>query len=596
MTPPHHIKPNEGNRMPRHFVYLDCEAREVDTGDISRQTWRLAVTAYDGWNGHRGKPLPVEWRRHATPKSLWQYVTDIAPRRARTILVAHGIGYHLRIAQAMRYLPRMGWTLAQFGAHGGNVTLKWVREDKASLVFCDFRSWIDKHHEDIASLIGRQVPPLPATDDMESWYSRCEADVDILREACRQVWAFIEDGNLGNWQRTGAAMAWANWRHRHYTHRITTHDDKGREDAEKASTYTGRCEAWRHGRLPTGGYTEWDLPLAYCNVAASTRVPISARGYLRNPPCADYARNDPHTRVLYKATVSVQVPVLPYRDDTGIRWPLGRWQGWYWDIELATAALEGAEITLHSAYTYAARPALAHWAEWVTSVVNNRNKAWSGIERAVVKHWSRALIGKFAARYSEWSLEGSSPDDMVGILPIKDYGNDDVTNVMLLGDQCYSESDEHYGADTFPAIQAAIMAECRCRLWTLMRIAGLNHIVYVDTDSLITDTVGSANLRQALRTSSLWGLRPKITATSMTIYGPRHLVINGTYRLAGIPSAARYVGNDRMAGEVSSSMREDMSHGRLSSVTISRTEWHIKGIDRRREHVQGGETRTLRVP
>lgn len=590
MIQSHYIKPNDTTRVPQRFIYLDTESITHAEGITDVQTWRCGVTAFDGWDDHKKEAKDVEWDRWTNPDDLWNSVSKRCRRRCRTVLVAHNLAFDLRISRAFYLLPALGWSISRLGLHEKAMSVTWKREDGATLVCIDSLSWLPMGLDKIAQTIGTQKEPLPANDSLEGWWERCEQDVRILRDACRQLWSMVTKMGLGNWQRTGAGMSWANWRHLHYTHRVVVHDDPEARKAEIAASYTGRCEAWQWGRFVGGPYTEWDLPLAYPRVARDNWVPVALLGRYSTPKLSSIFPLSDGQAWLCKATVNLIDPILPVQSGEGFHWPIGEVSGWYWDVELNAAREAGAEIVLEAAYRYRTQPALRDWATWVIGVAEGTEPGFTSIQRAAIKHWGRALIGRFAVKYRTWDYWGEGCNGEVGLNTIIDRETGESTEVLLLGGESYIASDELYGADACPFIQGYIQAVARVRLWEIIRTAGAKEVVYLDTDSVITTPLGSKRLRAATRAGDLYGLRPKRVIQAMTIYGPRQLVIDGANRLAGIPSGATHVEALKYTGQRWEGVEAALGANRADSVVLTPVTWKVSGVDRRRTHLINGLT------
>lgn len=595
MIQAHYIKANETSRLPQRFIYLDTESITVTKGQVDFQSWRLGCTTFDGWEDHKKTPKPPDSRRWVSAEAMWDYIGKSCRRRARTILVAHNLAFDMRIARAFHCLPANGWSISRLGLHEKALSVTWKRADGATLVCIDSTSWLPMSLDKIATTIGMQKEPLPANDDINGWWERCERDVEILRTACRELWEMVTSQDMGNWQRTGAGMAWANWRHAHYTHRVVVHDDPEAREAELNGTYTGRCEAWEWGNFVGGPWTEWDLPLAYPRIAASTHVPVALMGRHSRVPGWVLDSDNPSERWLVYCRVHTDSPVLPTRTVDGIKWPTGQFAGWYWDTEVRMAHSEGAEIEMVEAFRYKAAPALQAWAEWIIGVSEGDISGYSALQRAAIKHWGRALIGRFAVKYKTWDFYGEGVNNEVALNTIVDMERQTTQEILHLGPETYIASDELYGSDTCPSIQGYIMAEARVRLWNIAATAGLSEVVYMDTDSCITTQLGSKRIARAVATDGLYGARPKARATRLTIYGPRQLILDGNPRIAGVPSGAHHVAALKFAGERWESLSGALASARADQVVITPQSWLLSGTDSRRTHLPDGSTRPLEL-
>lgn len=154
---------------------------------------------------------------------------------------------------------------------------------------------------------------------------------------------------------------------------------------------------------------------------------------------------------------------------------------------------------------------------------------------------------------------------------------------------------EDYGADALPAIQSAVISECRVRLWKLMNAAGLANVAYVDTDGLIVTTGGSRRLRNIQAQHDLWGLREKRSGNDLAVYGPRQLIWNGQARWAGAPRNLRQIGETVWAGERWESLAGAIDNNRIATVVTWPTVWKPEAADNRRAHISRHSTEALRV-
>lgn len=596
MIQAHRIRRNDTARWPVRYLWLDTETTsETQPNGHRVQTWRCGVTIYDGWHEGKRERRPPVTVHHETPAALWQYVYNIHVPRGRTVLTAHNLGFDLRAANAFCLLPNWHWKLTKIGVHGKNLTVTWRLENGATLVCVDSHSWLPMSLAKIGELIGMPKPADPDVDDDAGWLERCTGDTEILRAAMLEVWDRLEADKAGTFQRTGAGMAWANWRHQHYTHEVTVHDNLEARDAELAAMYTGRCEAWRHGTFENGPYDEWDLALAYARVAAEIQVPVSLWGhsYGRNMTVG-YATKEGMTH-LERATVETERPVLPVRTADGIVWPVGKFTGWWWWRELTEARKHGAHIEITESWIYRCAPALRAWALWIIDAIENPESGYSPVQRAVLKHWSRALIGKFASRYDNWTPLGANPSGDVCLMPTIDSEGGELSNILLLGDQALISTVETLGDDACPSIQGTVMAACRAKLWQVMNKIQLPNVYYVDTDSVITDRKGSWKLHRDRPTVDGWGLRLKRKASRLTVYGPRQLVLDDERRFAGIPRTAVELPDGSFRFEAWETAEEAIRRARTGQITTIPACRRPNPTDPRRLHLEGGLTEAKRL-
>lgn len=587
---PHWIRKNETTRRPRRWVWLDTEAERTEVNGNDVQTWRLAVTATDRWQSKEGRWARPIWHDWTEPAALWEYIDDLCKAGMRTVVMAHNMGYDARISRAFDYLPALGWTLERWQVGDRSFVVRW-RKNGAALWLADSTGIYPCKLEILGGIVKIEKPPLPAPDDPEGalWH-RCRTDVTILRTAMLDHLAWLRDDDLGNWQPTAGAMAWANWRHKHYTHKVLVHDNEPARAAEREAAYAGRCEAWAHGNQGIGPFVEWDLPLAYPRIALDLALPTVLQTEVRNPSWTYVDKRSNRARWLLYADIRTNVPTLPTKYQGRTLWPVGSFAGWYWDNELAIARNAGASIRLRHGYRYSASTCLADWAAWIIDQCEGTPALEHPLRTLTAKAWARALIGKFGARYRAWEDWGPSalPNATMGYATLA--GSGELGRTLSMGGKEYVALEYADGQQSSPAIMSAIMSECRVRLWGLIQKAGPENVLYMDTDSLILNHLGDNRLASYGDDSALFGFRPKASHSYLDIRGPRQLIVGGKPRLSGVKGGAVQVGPNEWAGHAWEGVEAAITAGRPNQVVVRPRSWTLRGTDYRREHLDDGRT------
>lgn len=587
----HYVPHNATTRVPRSFVYLDTEAYREHSGTTELQTFRLAVAAHDAKRHDGNGWKERDWHRATNPVDLWDWITQRCHPKARTVLVAHNLAYDLRISDAFTQLPALGWRCAFVRLDGAQAMAIW-RQEGRTLTMVDSLSWIPVALEKVGQALGVPKLDLPAEDaPAAEWWDRCVRDVEILAETWRRLMAWIVTDDLGNWKPTGAGQSWAAFRHRFKVHDLLVHEDDDARAAERASTMTGRTEAWRWGKLDQGPFVEWDFETAYCRIGAECEVPTQLCGEIVRPSAAKVALAATDHAVLIECEVFTDTPTLPYRGDDGISWPVGGFTTTVWDHELEGAIERGAQVHYVRAWVYRQAPALAAFCSWVLDGLAGNGPGGDPIVRLALKHWSRSLIGRTAAQWSKWDLIGESPESGVGLGPAFDSAGGETFRLLQVGHDLLRARDYQENPDAMVSIMAWVMAEARVRLWTAMETAGLDNVVYVDTDSVIVTPEGDRRLSQA----RLSGLRIKSVYDSLEVLGPRQIVPGGRLRASGVPSSSVKVGPDTWEGQVWSGLGTSLGAGELDSVRVALRRFRLRGTDRRRVHLDDGRTRAVEV-
>jgi len=595
MRQAHWIRGNRQERIPPRMVAFDTESRSYRNGDVETQEWRVGCAIR--FRTDLASADHAEGRVFDTPLALWQWVSEFCRKGTRTVVWAHNLSHDVRISQALTTLPSLGFVLEWCNLDQSVSSMTW-RSDHGTLVFADTYTWVPLPLSTMAPMVGLvkfDMPQERVSDEI--WCTYCMRDAQIVYRVVSELVSFVRDSHLGNWQPTGAGMAYATWRHKFMECKILVHDDNSALEAERMAMYTGRAEAWKHGVFSGPVWTEVDMRNAYVTIGAECELPRKLHMRVGKIELRKYRHLCDTYRVLARCDVRTMVPVLPSRQGAKTIWPIGEFQGWFWDTEVNCAIRYGADIEIREAYCYAKGPVLASWAEWILSILREHDSATPPIVRTWLKHCSRALIGRLALRTKSWEYWGENPDGITGITHITDLETNTTRRLMHVGDQTLIETDAGESENSVPMITGWVMSECRVRLWEAMNAAGLGHLAHVDTDSLLTDQPGLSALTTATggRWPSLWAI--KGSWRTIDVRGPRHYYRGGERVIAGIPRSASAERDGSFSGERWASMATDLETRGDGVVTTWQDTWTAKASDPRRCDAPGagGETEAYSV-
>lgn len=577
---PHWVKPNHTERIPHRHIVADCESRTAPTLSGEVQTLRCCAAVrwrYDLDTGdHR------ETARFTDATSFWRWVRDYCYTHGRTVVWFHNASVDLAWLDAFRVLPALGFTLAWCNLDRQVSAVKW-HSPHGTLQIADTYTWIHCALGEAAPFTGITKPPLPReSDPLETWFARCEADTAITEQVVRRLISFVRRERLGNWQPSGAGMGWTTWRHRFMEYKILVHDDADALAAEREAMHAGRAEAWWHGKARHGPFSSWDMAMSYTTIARDCLIPAKLWDHDIAPSAAVHAWALEKWRVLARVTVTTTKPVVPARHQGRTVWPVGTFDTTLWDTELRLLTDTGGTYTVHEQWRYTRKPALKAWAEWSITMCGLDEPVMDPIARFWVKHQARATIGRTGLRTRTWHEWGENWMPYTGISYLTDTATGDTTRLMHVGGQVFAESGPAEADQSCPQIISWIMAEARHRLWNAADAAGLDHVLHVDTDSIITDAAGSARMRNAVADGLPGRWRVKDSWRSLDITGPRHYRAPGTRQVPGVPRTAVETTPGTFEGELWHSLARTLTDGLGGVVRIDRREWTPKPVDHRR--------------
>lgn len=588
----HYIRSNESSRLPRRHVVIDTEATWNEGAAVEEQTWRCAsavfmhLTDRDNWRVRQVNYTDIDL--------MWKEIQAYTRPKRRTIMWAHNLAYDLRTSAALVKMEAPPWRLEDIRLASQGTWAKWS-DGSRTLFGVDSASVWPCSLAKIARALGESRPDLPTGDDMDAWLARAAADAAVLAVAVREYMTWLRDADMGTWQISGPGQSWAAWRHKFYTHKILVSDDLGARAAERRAMWTGRAEAWVHGTDTQARVHDLDFKNAYARIAHELAVPVRQASVKEGVDLAEALGLTKRYAVLAECTVRTEAPTVPTAHEGRILWPVGQFRTVLWDPELRLLQETGADVEIGRVWLYRKAPALKAWAAWILEELDRPGADLPEWRRLVLKHWSRALIGRFAMRYKAWTEAGEHPDYAVRVERIGAVGDERPVDMLHIGHRMMTLSDEIDGANAVPSITGYIMSEARRRLWNATQRIGPEHVLYVDTDSVLVDSAGLARYREVAHEPDLAGLRLKGQARGWSIAGPRQLVIGGQPRIAGVPKNARRTGEWRFEGETWRGLGESIHRGEADRVTVTQRVWRVRGTDKRRAGPRSGPTVPIRL-
>ena len=590
---PHWVKQNHQCRIPGRWISFDTESRTEKDDTEEVQYWRTGAAIR--WRRGLKSGDRAERATFDSAMALWSWVSDYCRSGERTVCVAHNLGHDARIADIFTCLPELGWRLDWCNLDRNVSAMTW-RSDRGTLVLCDLFTWLPMPLFKVGNLLDFPKGDMPTDNSsIDDWNKYCMRDADIVYRAVSQLVAYIEKEELGNWQPTGAGMAYSSWRHKFLTHKVLVHDNVAILDAERSAMHAGRAEAWRHGVCSDGPWFEVDIRSAYTRIAAEEELPAKYKFSCGRVRLDQYEQLTEHYRVLCRVRVTCNNPIVPFFTGERTIWPVGTFVTWIWDAEVNALIEAGESVDILAVHCYTKAPLLRDWATWILSTMEHDDSETPPAVRAWTKHCGRALIGRLSLRVPSWEAFGGNPMGKPGLSYDVDYETGNVTRMMHVGQTTFYESARVEGRDSLPQITGYIMAVCRARLWQAMVSCGFENIAHVDTDSVLVNSRGIRNLKNAFPGDfeAVWQV--KATWQALLVYGPRNIRAGRDRKVAGVPKGAREVEPNVFKGEKWRALASDMLAGRAMAVTVTDGTWTLKTHDPRRLSAAGSEGRTVAI-
>lgn len=590
----HYITPLKTDKIPPVHVVIDTETRVHKKHGTASHKWACGAscevwrTTHDDWV--RDDAIP-----HKTPASLWDCVLAAQPRTGKLVVWAHNLSFDLRISEALRYLPRHGYELEAIVLEK---TAAWAAFESAqgSVLICDLFSWLPAKLDKMAAEMGEPRPRFDykGATDVEL-LQRCTGDVRLTGEIVRIMLDWLSDNQPGSFRPTGSGQSHALWRRRFLLPKsVLVHSDQYALERERTAMWAGRAEAWVHGEVK-GPIYEHDLNLAYCRIAAAHDVPSVLLHRAAGMP-TDRFRSLTKTRaILSEVTVETAQPLVPTGDDERIYWPVGRFKTVLWEPEVLLLMDKGASVTIDRVWVYRRAPVLRPMAQWLIWLLTDPAAELPPPLKRLVKHWARTLVGRCALRFRRWEDFGTVPQMGLSLSTLCDLENGEETQLLHVGEKVMELTELAESDSSTPQITGWVMSKARANLWHVLAKAGLENVLYMDTDGLLVNAAGHKRLMGGKHWPFEAGLIFKTTWGSATIRGPRNVTLETVRRIAGVPVLAVQIGDLSFDGEVFVGVDTSLATRQPNTVTVLPRLFEVKDTDPRRQVQPDGKTLPFEV-
>jgi len=373
-----------------------------------------------------------------------------------------------------------------------------------------------------------------------------ECDVHIrsdCTEMTRQIteWIdFIRVNDLGGFSPTIGSQAMRVFRHRYMHHEILIDNNESALKLARSAYKGARTEAFRHGRLE-GKYWMLDTTCMYGSIMHDMWVPVRLRGQTRYATVENLRAWSDNSVCIALCMVSTDVSMFAVRSDNGLVFRSG-----VFDVTLAgeeiLRALRGNFIKeVHEVGIYERAIAFRPFIDAMWGRRLNALKKADASDAERYKSLINAFNGKWGQSGRRWEKIEDVDSDEVKTWLSFDFQTKKIVECRQFArivQECVREPESR---DSMPAIAACITAAGRMRLLDLMCTAGLENVVYVDTDAVMVCKAGFDRLVHLIEPHKLGGLHVVWESDSVEIIGKKNYRYGNEWRHAGMPAMGTWL-------------------------------------------------------
>ena len=538
---PHLLRENKRKSLPRHWIFFDTETWSKPGPEKTiEMPFRLGWAVY--WRpADEDRQETTEWKKIDAPATFWDFVESKLGNKATVYLVAHNVRFDLVTLAWEKELTQRHFTLASFYESQATQIFRFTR-DKQHIVCISSTNLFPGKLEAWGLRINLPKLTVDFEKDSDQYVSiYCKRDVEILLELFRWWTSFLQQENLGNMKITIASQAFSTYRHRFMHHKIHIHTDENASRLEREAYAGGRSQPLRIGKLPEQTYYKLDINSMYPYVMHRHEFPTELVGYREDVSAEDLAYWLQKYLVIADMEIEIDEPAVPVRVEKRIIFPTGRFRTQIATPEIEYVLKHGKVLRVHAASAYRKAKIFDDYVDFWYALKAEYTRKKDPLRRKVTKLFLNSLYGKFGQLHHDTKDLGPYDPSLPPSMKVYDADENTFKHVVALFGHYYSIEADGDAWDTFTAIAAHVTSYARIFLWYSMKLAGLDHVFYTDTDSMIVDQTGYNAVQYRIDPLKLGAWKVEEISNDVEIYAPKHYRFGETLKAKGIPPEAKEI-------------------------------------------------------
>lgn len=457
------------------------------------------------------------WQSFQSAKALWHWISNLVWKCDDVLVVAHNIDYDSRLSGAFTFLPLAGFSPAKAIMSDTCTMFVWERGDGKVTLLDNMNLW-QCSLADLGDSVG--LPKLEIdfqTQDDAALETYCRRDVEILVRVWQRWLNFLDVHDLGSFAITVAGQAWNAYTRRFIPCRILIHDNPAAVGLERRAYHGGRTECFRIGKLNGGPYYKLDVNGLYAAMMKWYPYPRRLIKVLQNvrPDYLDRLTDD--YLVIADVILSTETPAYPVTLSGRNAYPTGDFFATLSTPELQLALMSNDVVGVGKVAIYEGTDLFSEFIDYWTPLRQRYKQAGDVARSTMCKLIRNSLQGKFGQRGHDQEVIGDADLGDVGVVRWLDVETGATCEDWTFGGKTIRQTHQGEGQWSFPAIPAHVAAYGRVYMWSLIRAAGRDNVVYMDTDSLFVNGQGLDNLSGMIHNTQLGMLKVEGIATDVEI-------------------------------------------------------------------------------
>ena len=533
---PHVLKSANGNRLPRRFIFFDCESEKVD--DKGTQRLKLIVACLWVIDAKSGAEK-LMWCTYKTGKGFYTWVKKQLRSNTATRIMSANIWFDFRVSKLYHYMKGDAWECVNTFGKGHTLIFKFIK-DRYRLEFVNVQNYFNVPVSVIGKSVGLEKLEVDFnTVNDKDLYTYCRRDVEIIFTAIRQLYLFIVENKLGSFPYTLPGAAYSAYTHSFMDHAISVHADEKVLQLERAAYFGGRCECFHIGTPPKSTYYKLDVNSMYPYIMREFEFPIKFIKRGKNVKASVLVKAASKYCYVAECEIETEQPVYAYRQNKKLLFPIGNFTTYLTTPSLLYGIKQGHVKKILRVACYHKANIFKNYVDFFyrhrKEYLLRKNAAFG----YVCKLFLNSLYGKFAQKTSVVTYSGENGNVNDSRRVIIDAKTHKVSiHQVFFGRETITAQGEEESVNSIPVISAHITDYARLYLWKLMEVADTKNCFYCDTDSIIVNKSGMKKLIPFCDPDLLGWLKVEKESKVVDIRGAKNYIFGGEVRIKGIPRKA----------------------------------------------------------
>lgn len=535
--PQRKLTANHSSQRPSRIVFYDSETKTHRVGPIEKHTLKMGWSYYVR-RDHDPDFVAGDWKYHTDQQAFCEYIESLTAAKTTLYVVGHNVFFDLQVSGFFRWFQRWGWTL-DFLYDKGLTYICVIKKGNRSIKAISTTNYFAESLERLGDSLGFKKLKVSFAESSDAELAvYCKRDVEIIVKAFQAWIRFIDTHDCGSFGMTRASQSFRAFRHRFLDHPIYIHRDETVAALERAAYIGGRTEAFQIGEQTGGPFLCYDVNSMYPFVMATEHYPyqlIDYRDDIDPEKLAEFVRL---YSVVAEVLLDTDEPAYGVIRNGKVIFPVGRFVAYLTTPGVNYAIDHGHLVDVKRASFYRSAPLFKRYVTEFYALKEQFKRDNDPVNTTMVKIFLNSLYGKFGQKYTETVYEPCFDAPSYMRLTDHDFVDGSTQTTTYLMNTKVTELGETDGKQSFTAIAAHVTEYARLHLWSIIRTAGRDNVLYCDTDSIYVraDAVGVDRLQ--LDDYVLGALSLDGEYETLAIYGAKDYRADTTVKLKGVPKNA----------------------------------------------------------